>query len=156
MEQLDTPTGQYALEELRKIAGGIARRVRSLSLDQEDLYHDLIVLLLEGNDLLQACRGIKKKYKGWKKGASIFEIPQELVCTDPREVNERILTDYERYQIQQSFFAILDQLTPNERRLMIHVSLGFSNKEIASAFGQSYGYIRKYKCETIKKMRGMI
>ena len=156
MEQLDTPIGQYDLEELRKIASGIARRVNSSSLDYEDLHHDLVVSLLEGLTLPQACQGIKKKYKGWKKGPSIFVIPQELVSTDPREDNERILTDFERFEIQRQFFEILDQLTPNEKRLMIHVSLGFTNKEIAKCFGLSYGYVRKYKCETMKKMRGMV
>ena len=156
MEQLNTPTGQYDLEELRKIASGIARRANSSALDYEDLYHDLVVLLLEGLTLPQACRGIKKKYKGWKKCPSIFVIPQELVSTDPREDNERILTDYDRFRIQQQFFEILDKLTPSEKRLMIHVSLGFTNKEIAKCFGLSYGYVRKYKCETMKKMRGML
>lgn len=156
MEHIDTPTGQYGLEELRKIASGIARRVSSPSLDYEDLYHDIVVSLLDGLTLPQACQGIKKKYKWWKKGPSIFVIPQELVSTDPREDNERILTDYDRFEIQRQFFEILDQLTPSEKRLMIHVSLGFTNKEIAKCFGLSYGYVRKYKCETIKKMRGLI
>lgn len=156
MEQLDTQTGSYDLEELRKIAGGIARRARSTSLDYEDIYHDLVVFLLEGKTLPEACQHIKKKYKGWNKSVSIFVIPQDLVCTDPREDNERILTEHDKYLIQQSFWSILDRLTPSERRLMIHVSLGFTNREIAKCFGLSYGYIRKYKCETTKKMRGMV
>ncbi len=156
MEQLDTPTGPYNLEELQRIAGGIYKRIKSPAFERDDLYHDLIVYLLEGKTMSGACSAIKEQYKRWNKKVSIFTIPQELVAVDNREDNERILTDSERMQIQQQFFSLLDSLTANERRLMIHVSLGFSNREIAKAFGQSYGYIRKYKCNTIKKMRSAL
>jgi DNA-binding CsgD family transcriptional regulator len=154
MNELDTPTGQYNLAELKRIAGGIHRRIRSPAFDVDDLYHDLIMYLLEGKTMGEACIEIKHKYHKWNKGVSIFTIPQEFVSSNEREENVRILSDHDHAVIHTRFFSLLDRLDPQERNLMTHVMLGFSIKEIASILKETENHIGVMKHRIIRKMRG--
>jgi len=153
---IKTPTGTYSLADLRVKAGAFAYKNNKLWFDEDDILNDLVMFLLEGDTLVVALRKIGRKYKDHFLCVNIDNLSDKyLIDKSYEEENVRTLFGLEKTALQEEYYRRLAKLDKLSHDILVHKSLGQSDKAIAKLVGLSHSNVRVRLHRAISQMRGM-
>ena len=153
MSVLEAPTGIYSLLSLQQLSYGIRRALGLPVLDYEDLYHDLILYLLEGHTLSKCCILVKKKYKGWSSQVSYDKIPEVTIYTLLDSGNHRKITPKEKEAYKVEFYRKVDALEREDQTVVLLRTFGLTHAQIAKTIGISHAAVRKRMERIMRRMK---
>ncbi len=155
MDTLTTPTGEYEMAYLKKIASSFVRgKGGKCWYQQEDIVNDLVVELLDGFTLHQAYIKLKKRYDKGIKTVNIDSVPASyLVDHTNDEENIRRVPKERHEDLEEEFTKRIASLDLADRTLMMLARVGYKDKDLAQALNLSNTHVRVKKHRLIKGLK---
>lgn len=157
---LDSPTGPHDLTRVKTLAGSIytqrGDKSKDLWFDEEDIYQDFILLLLEGEEIPHAFNLLMKKYKQEMYTVDIDHVSEKyLIDTSYLSDNVRETGPLDKKQLAMEYFRRILCLDTKSQDMILLKSIGISDKDIADKLSMTYANVRVKLHRSIMQMKGM-
>jgi hypothetical protein len=145
MDHLTTPSGVYPVAKLKALAKSIYNRGKSTLVTPTEIYHDLVVFLLEGQTLKDATVSINMKYRTWETMYNDEEIEHQ-----PRAEAQAHFPHPGKAHMETQ----LQSLNDSDKFLVKMRKMGKTYDDIANYLGVKASRLRKRFQRLQRRLRG--